>query len=196
MPIRNDDELRALWQSQLIAQKPMTPEQLRARAERFELQTRRSHLINQSSLGLFVVIAAVTLFVRDGGLLYYVGAAMMLIWAAYGMWGMHHFYAPLRLSSDANAGTCAAVYKRQLERQRDLYLSWPLGIGLVLPGAILVTIAGRFGANHEFSAWHDAWAAPIAFVAILVFVYLAAITYGKIVAGRWQREIDQLESMR
>jgi hypothetical protein len=37
---------------------------------------------------------------------------------------------------------------------------------------------------------------PIAFVAILVFAYLAAITYGKIVAGRWQREIDELESMR
>jgi hypothetical protein len=174
----------------------MTPEQLRSRALRFESQTRRSHLLNQASFGLFVIIVAVALFVRSGGLLYYVGAAMMLIWAVYGMWGMHHFYAPLRLSPDANAGTCAAVYKRQLERQRDLFLSWPLGVGLVLPGAILVTIAGPFGSNHESSTWREAWTVPIAFVAILVFAYLAAITYGKIVAGRWQREIDELESMR
>ncbi len=193
MPMNDENELRALWRGQLTGTEPMTPEQLRSRAKRLESKARRSVRVNQISAGL-VAMGAVGLFAIERGLLFKVGAALLLIAAAYIAWGMKYFFAALPVPAGATAETCAAVHKRQLERQRDLNLSIPSGVRLMLPGTMLVFL-GPIWPNSESYLGPEAWAAPIAMIGIALFVFEASITYGQIVARRFQHEINDLEAM-
>src|SRR5262245_52983270 len=119
MPI-DEDELRALWQSQHAGAHAMTPEQLRARTERFASKARRSVRLNQISAALLAACMAFGLFVLDRGLLFKIGTAMLLAASIYIAWGMSYFFSALPIPAGASPGTCAAVHKRQLQRQRDL----------------------------------------------------------------------------
>jgi hypothetical protein len=190
----NDDELRAIWQSQYAGAQPMTPEQLRARAERLESKARRNVRLNQISAALLAACMAFGLFVLDRGLLFKIGTLMLLVASIYIAWGMSYFFSALPIPTGASPGTCAVVHKRQLQRQRDLNLSIRSGARITLPGAILVLV-GPFWPNSESYVGPEAWAWPFALVVIALFVFQAAITYGEIVADRFQREIDELDSM-
>jgi hypothetical protein len=193
MPV-DEDKLRAVWQSQHTNAQAMTPEQIRTRAERFESKARRSIRINQISAGLLAASMAFGLFALDRGLLFKIGTAMLLISSIYIAWGMSHFFSALSIPTGAGPGTCAAVHKRQLERQRDLNLSARAGARLILPGMILVLV-GPFWPNSESYVGPQAWAWPFALVLIALFVTQVMSTYGEVVAHRFQREIDQLDTM-
>jgi hypothetical protein len=172
----------------------MTPEQLRARAERFESKARRSVRANQISAGLVAAVMAFGLFVMEGGLLFRIGTAMLLVASIYIAWGLRYFFPALSIPTGASPGTCATVHKQQLEHQRDLNLSLRGGARLFLPGVILVLV-GPFWPNNESYVGPEAWAWPFALVLIALFVFQVGITYGEIVADRFQREIDELDSM-
>jgi hypothetical protein len=189
MPRNRDDDIRSLWRDQLAASVQITPEQLRKRAGQFELQTRRRYLRDQASFGVLAVICAYAVIAVDGAL-GRLGSAMLLIWAVYGMYGLRRFGSPLALPPDAGTESCAAVHRRQLERQRDIVLSWPLGMGLALPGLMLAILGSPLGPRHL------PWAPAIALAGVSAFVYLAMLIYGKTLAARWQREIDGLEALR
>ena len=194
MTLSDESELRAIWQSQLIGAQPMTPEQLRSRAKQFESKARRGLRINQISAGLVATICAFGLFFMEGGLLFKVGAALLLMASVYIAWGMRFFFSALPVPTSASAGTCAAVHKRQLERQRDLNLSMPSGVRVMLPGTILVLLDPIWPIT-ESHAGPAAWAAPAATIAIALFLFEVSIIYGKIIARRFQREINELEAM-
>jgi hypothetical protein len=193
MPI-DDDELRAIWQSQHAGAQPMTPELLRARALSFKSKTRRSVRLNQILAGLVAACMAFGLLVLDRGLLFKIGTAMLLAASIYIAWGMSYFFSALPIPTGASPGTCAAVHKRQLQRQRDLNLSVRSGARITLPGVILVLV-GPFWPNSESYVGPEAWAWLFALVLIALFVFQLGITYGEIVAHRFQREIDELDSM-
>ncbi|HZF28115.1 MAG TPA: hypothetical protein VE907_03285 [Gammaproteobacteria bacterium] len=185
MPIDSDNDLRTLWQGQAAATPPPTPQQLRARAERFESQTRRRYVRDQVSFGLVAIAFAWGVFAMDGALVR-LGSAMLLGWALYGMYGLRRFAAPLRSSPQASGQTCAAHHRRQLERQRDVVRSWPLGMGLAVPGFVLCVLGFPLGPNRL------PWPPAIALIGMFAFVYVATLIYGKMLAGKWQREIDGL----
>ena len=81
------------------------------------------------------------------------------------------------------------VHRRQLERQRDIALSWPWGLGLALPGFVLVCLGISLGPRRLD------WAVPAVFIGVFTFLYIAVVIYGRILAGRWQREIDALRAL-
>jgi hypothetical protein len=54
MPTPDEDQIQSIWRSQPILTVTMTPEQLRARAVRFEKETRRR---NRLDLVSFAVVA-------------------------------------------------------------------------------------------------------------------------------------------
>jgi hypothetical protein len=39
------------------------------------------------------------------------------------------------------------------------------------------------------------WAVPAVFIGVFTFLYIAVVIYGRILAGRWQREIDALRAL-
>lgn len=189
-----DDEVRTIWQSQPTTAEPMSPEKLRARAKAFESKARRSVLINQISAGMLVPFAAIAMFAMDGGLLVKVAMAMLPVTAVYMVWAFNYFFAALAIPADAGAETCAAVHKRQLERQRDMNLSARSGGRLVLPMVLLIALS-RHWPDAQTYVGPEEWGITVAVIATMYFSMELAFTYTDLLAHRFQQEINDLESM-
>ena len=93
-------------------------------------------------------------------------------------------------SSAADSRALIDGQQRQLERQRDIALSWPWGVGLAIPGVVLYSIGFARGPRPID------WPISAALVGVFMFVYIAIVIYGQALAGRWQREIDELRKLR
>ena len=189
MQIQSDEELRALWQGQPASIVQFTAEQLRGRAAQFERQTRRRYRRDQASFAVAAILFGGAMIAIDGALMR-LGSALLLLWAVYGIWGLHRYARALAVPTDASVQTCVAFHRRQLERQRDVVRGWPLGVGLAMPGIVLVAIAGSLGPRHA------PWSMTIGVIGIVAFVYLPMLIDGQVLAGRWQQEIDALEANR
>lgn len=185
----DDSQLRALWRGQSIAAREISPEELQARALQFEKQIRRRNLRDHLSFALTAILIGAG-GVMIPGVLVKTGALLLVAWCLYSMWGLHRFGAALQFSADASGESCAAFQLRQLERQRDIVLSWPLGIGLGLPGFALLSVGLGLGARYPN------WEFPAALIGVFLFLYVALIIHGRIQAAQWQREIDWIRSMR
>ena len=188
MSTREEEQLRAIWKGQAVPGFRMAPDQLRARARQFDKEIRRRNVREQVSFALLVIIVAVGVVASTGGVLIRVGGLLMAAWALLSIyWG--RLYGALSIGSGADAPTLLQVHRRQLERQRDIALSWPWGIGLVIPGFLLVCIGMSLGPRQLD------WTVPAVFVGVFMFGYIATVIYGRILAGRWQREIDALRAL-
>jgi 4-hydroxybenzoate polyprenyltransferase len=188
MSTREDAELRAIWKGQAVAGFRLSPEQLRVRAHELERQIRRRNLRDHISIALVAIICAYGVVVGTGGELIRVGALLMIAWALLSLY-WSRLYGAMSVAPDADAPTVLEVHRRQLERQRDIALSWPWGLGLVIPGFVLVCIGMSLGPRQL------PWTVPAVFIAVLMFMYVAVVIYGQILAGRWQREIDALHAL-
>ena len=188
MSVRDEEQLRAIWRGQAIAPPPMTPQQLRARAAQFESSIRRRNLRDYVSFGLVATLSALGLLPGQHG-----GTRRRRSDDVVGAF-LDVRVASIRLveetPAESGAQTCAAHHQRHLEQQRDIVLSWPWGIGLVIPGFVLVTVELGMGFGDR------SWAFPAVMIGVLMFMYIALIIYGRMLAARWQREIDSLRSLR
>lgn len=189
MSPKSEDDLRAIWRNQPTQTVQITPEQLRTRAERFSSKIRRRYLRDQSSTGLLAIGCAFIVVALRPGALTSLGCLLLLIWALYVMWGLHRFGSAIQIPADAAAASCAAAHLRQLRRQRDMVLSWPLGFGLATPGFALAALGFSLGPKHL------PWAVAVALIGVFVFVCLGTILYGKILASGWQAEIEEIEAL-
>jgi hypothetical protein len=185
---REEDQLRAIWQGQAVPGFRMGPDQLRARANQFEAEIRRRNLRDGVSFALTAIIAAVGVVMGTGGLLIRVGGVLMVAWALLSLYWAR-LYGAMSVASGAGAPTVLEVHRRQLERQRDIALSWPWGLGIALPGFVLVCLGISLGPRRLD------WAVPAVFIGVFTFLYIAVVIYGRILAGRWQREIDALRAL-
>ena len=105
----------------------------------------------------------------------------MVLWALFSIYALHRFGSVDAAPGDSSTQTCAAYHQRHLERQRDIALSWPWGIGLAIPSFVLVVNGLGAGArlpNWMFSA---------VMTGVFSFMYIGLVIYGKMLAQRWQR---------
>ncbi len=188
MPILDDEQLREIWRGQAVTALQMTPEQLRTRAAQFEASIRRRNLRDHVSFALAAAMFAYGTLLDV--VLVRVGSALLVIWALLSMYWLHRFGSVVAAPADTSAQMCAAYHQRQLERQRDSAFSWPWGIGLALPGILLV-IAGR-----TVGSGHSNWIFLLVMTGVVLFIYVALVIYGKVLAGRCQREINLLQSLK
>jgi hypothetical protein len=167
---RDDDkDLRDTWQSQLTVATPIDPAALRKRADEFASKASRSVRINQISAGLAAVIAGGGMVVIDGGLLAWAGAAMLLVLSLYMVWAFRYFFRTHPIPANANSESCAAMHKRQLERQRDMNLSARSTGPALLPPIVLLTLS-RHWPDAETFVGPEGWGFTIAFIASAYFV--------------------------
>ena len=170
-----------------VAALQMTPQQLRARAAQFESAIRRRKLRDLVSFAFVAVISAFGLLLDNA--VVRVGAALMALWALFSMYALIDSVPWMRLRgirarrrarpSPAAPGTAA--------RHRP---SWPWGIGLAIPGFVLVVIGLGAGARLPN------WMFTAVMTGVFLFMCIALVIYGKMLAQRWQREIDSLRSLR
>jgi hypothetical protein len=102
---------------------------------------------------------------------------------------MRRFDVVLQRPSEMTALTCVAYYRRQLERQRDIVLSWPLGGGLAVQGFLIAAVGFATGPRHL------PWSAAVALIGVGALVYPAILLYGRLLVGPWQREINTVRQM-
>lgn len=186
----NEEELLALWQGQEVSTVRLDPEQLRARALQFESQARRRYLRDQVCWGFLVIVFTFATLTGNGGFLVRLGCGMLVLWSLCCMWGLRRFGSVLPGPAGMSSQSCLEWHRRQLQRQRNIVLSWPLGIGLAAPGFVVYSLGFPLGPLHL------PWSVAIALIGTFAFVFLASVIYGKIVAARWQQEFDILGRMR
>jgi hypothetical protein len=189
MPSNQDEQLREIWAGQPVPALLMTPEQLRAQAEQLEASIRRRNLRDHLSFVL-VALAFGAGVVVVPGLLARLGCLLLASWAVVSIYWLRRYGAIAVPSGAADSKAIVDAQQRQLERQRDIALSWPWGIGLAVPGLVLYSIGFALGPRPL--------GAPIAvaIVGVFMFLYIALVIYGKSLAGRWQQEIDALRAMK
>ena len=181
-----ESKSREIWLSQDTLPLNVTLENVRARAKQFESQIKRRNARDYASFALIIVLFGVAMFLT-GNLLLRVGSALVVAWAVYCVHGLYRFGAALGVPADAQ--TCASHHRRQLERQRDIVLSWPWGIGLAFPGIAL------FSLGEVWSAPNPDWTFPIALIGVFAFMFMALVMHGRAQAAQWQREIDALRTL-
>jgi hypothetical protein len=190
MPVNNEDELRALWRNQATASLRISPEQLRERARKFDSQARHRYMSNQVCWVLLVFVFGLAALLMPGGLLFQLGCALLALWALWCGYGERRWGSvlpgPPELSA-VSVQSCALHYRAQLVRQRNIVLSWPLGIGLAAPGFFVYCLGFPLGPKPL------PWAGAIALMGVGTFVGLAGVIYGKILAGQWQEDLDALD---
>lgn len=192
--MNSEEELRALWRRHARVTLRLSPEELRALAQKSDSQARRRYLADQVSFGLFIVICTLgTVLLPAGkGPLARLGIGMLALWSVWGLYARHRFASVLPAPTDpAAAGVVAwAIHHRQqLLRQRDYVLSWPLGIALAAPGVVLLVLDLPLGPRHVPWPW------PVAVLGVCAFLFVACVIYGRVLAARRQHEIDALDSM-
>ena len=189
MTSNHDERLREIWAGQAVPALLMTPEQLRARAEHLEASIRRRNLRDHVSFVLVAVLFGAGVVIVPGPLAR-LGCLLLAAWALLSIYWLRRYGAIAVASGAADSQAVTDAHRRQLERQRDIALSWPWGIGLAIPGFVLYSLG---------FAWGPRPLAPsiaVALVGVFMFLYVAMVIYGKSLAGRWQREIDSLSAMK
>lgn len=188
MTSNDDGPLREIWAGQPVQTLLMTPAQLRARAEHLEASIRRRNLRDHLSFVLVALAFGAGAFALNG-LLVRLGCLLLASWALVSIYWLRR-YGAITVASAADSRALIEAQQRQLERQRDIALSWPWGVGLAMPGLVLYSAGFALGPRPIGAA------IAVAMVGVFVFLYIAIVIYGKSLAGRWQREIDALCAMK
>lgn len=190
MTSNDDRQLREIWAGQPVPSLVMTPEQLRSRAEHLEASIRRRNLRDHLSFVLIAILFGAGAIVVPGlGLLARVGCLLLVSWALLSIYWLRR-YGAIAVPGAAESLALIEAQQRQLERQRDIALSWPWGVGLAIPGVVLYSLGFAWGPRPLASP------IGVALVGVFMFLYVAVVIYGKSLAGRWQREIDVLRAMK
>jgi hypothetical protein len=189
MTSNHDEHLREIWAGQPVPALLMTPQQLRARAEHLEASIRRRNLRDHLSFVLVAILFGVGAVVVPAPLTR-LGCLLLVGWALLSIYWLRRYGAIAVASGAADSEALISGQQRQLERQRDIALSWPWGIGLAIPGVVLYSLGFAWGPRPLDPS------IAVGLVGAFVFLYIATVVYGKSLAGRWQREIDVLRAMK
>ena len=186
--------LRDIWKGSSVLQPTWTPEQVQARAMRFEAQTRKLALGDLVSFLLIpAIILSAPLFVdvrtlvqQPYGRIQIAGALLLILCSAVGALALRRGYSAVT----SNANALLASHLERLARLRDWYASTPWGAGLYLPGvALLLTGSGM---NPTGAGWEK----PIICAGVVAFVYMVGCIQTRLKARALQREIDSLKALR
>jgi len=186
--------LRAIWTGSSMVQPVWTPEQVQARAMRFEAHARRLALGDLVSFLLIpAIILSTPLFVdvralvqQPYGRIQVAGAVLLILCSAVGLLASRLSYSAVT----SNANALLATHLERLARLRDWNLSTPWGAGLYLPGVALVMIGS--GMNPAGGGWEK----PIIWTGVAAFVYILGCVQTRLKARALQREIDSLKALR
>lgn len=186
--MKNDEEgIQPIWQSQPTLSVSISPDQMRARAVRLEKETQRRNRMDLVSFALVALIAGIGALVLRNALVR-AGGLLLALWATVGLYSVRRFHGVTSQRPESSTSPCLVWYQQQLERQRDVALSRPWGIALGLPGFGLLLIG--------YLASGVPWGVSAVLGAVCSFPGVGAIIHGRLLARRWQQEIDSLQNLR
>jgi hypothetical protein len=187
-------KLRAIWKRASVVQPTWTPEQVEARAKRFEVHAKRLAvgdllgflLLPVIMLGVVVTVDGRALIHEQYGRIQFAGWVLLLLCSVVGFLASRYSYAAVTY----DVSNLLASHLERLARLRDWYASTPWGVALYLPGLALLLIG--WGMNPASANWEK----PIICAGIASFLYLVTCIQTKLMARGLEREISSLEATR
>ena len=185
------DDMRNVWQAQGSETAPLTLEELRTKAARFNTRIAHRNLREYAIMALlvpyfcyFAWTARLPLMRVGNGLL-----AAALLYMAY---QLHRRASASPAHGELAWQSCLAFHRAQLERQRDALSGiWSWYLGPLIPGFATITIAIAIPLFHRSIA---------AGLSSFLWIVLPAIglwwiaRINKRAAAKIQRQIDELEA--
>ncbi len=186
------NRLKELWQSQKTEGVPMSVEQIRMSAGKFQRKVGRRN-VREYVAALVVTVFFAYDFVRADDLLVRIGFALVIAGTAFVVWQLHAQGSARKLPEDAVLTSFIDFQRRELIRQRDLLRSvWRWYLGPLIPG--LVVLIASFGRANPGHLKHPGLMVAIYAIAVgAVFVGIAKLN-GR-AARRLQRQIDRLDEL-
>jgi hypothetical protein len=182
-----DDDLQALWQSQLRGETTMSIAQIRAMSQSLERRVarkiRHEYIAAAIAAALFGVYGWIgpTATIR-------VGASLVVAASLFTARQLRLRVATPPLPTDLALTAALDFYRAQLVRQRDLLRSvWWWGLLPAVPGLLVLQI-GQARAHPELISGH------IALGVLVIVVMVGVHVLNRRVAARIQRRLDRLSS--
>jgi hypothetical protein len=133
-------DLNKLWQEQPAEKVPVTVEKIHHRAARMERKVGWRNLREYAGAAI-VLIGCVVFGWREKNVTVLIGAAFMVLAAAYIVYHLHRFGSMRSMPSDLALKDCLDFHRAELMRQRDLYLGvWRWYLLPMVPGWALIMI--------------------------------------------------------
>ena len=192
-PPNGMNDLRKAWQSQRVEGTPMSIDEIRRKARKFQKKIGRRNLREY--------IAALVVVVFFGYRIWYtpdtitrVGFATIIAGLMYIVYQLHHRGSAKSLPAEMGSESWLEFHRRELERQRDLVGSvWSWYLGPIIPGWVVLMVGlarTNPGHLHRFGLFLVVWN----LVTALVFVGIWKLNQHG--ARRLQRRIDELDALQ
>lgn len=135
--------LKHVWANQPTEGFTMSPEKLRAEAERFSRQIRGRNRREYAASAAVIVVFGAYIFVLPG-LLVKIGSLLVLAGLFVVLWQLHRRANNRPLPADASSAACAEYLRAELIRQRDALLA--VGIWYLAPfvPGVVVMLTGMW----------------------------------------------------
>lgn len=182
-------EMRTLWRSQQMEFHPLSLEEIRRQARRFQNQIRWRNLREYLAAVVVSVLFVYTYWFR-GDTLLRLGTALTIAGALYVCYQIHKRGSARKLPAEPALKTCIEFHRTELVRQRDLLRDvWRWYLLPFVPGFSLMVLAKAV--PFSSSLWASALLLLVVVIWAATFWFIAALNSRA--ARRLQQEIDALD---
>jgi hypothetical protein len=187
------NDVRKAWQSQRVEGTPMSIDEIRQKARKYQQKIGRRNLREY--------IAALVVVIFFGYQLWYtrdtvtrVGFATIIAGMLYIVYQLHHRGSARSPAEEMGSASWLESHRRELERQRDLVGSvWSWYLGPIIPGWVVLMVAfARTNPGHLHH--YGLFLAVFNLVTALAFIGIWKLNQRA--ARRLQHRIDELDGLQ
>jgi hypothetical protein len=186
-------DIRKAWQSQRAEGKPMSIDEIRHKARKFQKKIGRRNLREYIAALVVVIFFGYSLW-HNPDTVTRVGFALIIAAMFYVMYQLHHRGSARSPAAEMGSESWLELHRRELERQRDLLGNiWSWYLGPIIPGWVVLMLGiarTNPGRLHHFGLF----LAVFNLVTAVVFVGLWKLNQRA--ARRLQRRIDELDGLQ
>jgi hypothetical protein len=187
------NDIRNVWQGQRVEGIPMSIDEIRVKAQKFQRKIGRRNL-REYLAGLIVVIFFGYSLWRNPDTVTRVGFVLIIAAIFYVMYQLHHRGSARGPAAGMGSASWLEFHRRELERQRDLVRSvWSWYLGPMIPGWVILMV-GMARTNPGHLRRPGLSLAVFNLVAALVFLWIGRLNHRA--ARRLQRQIDELDALQ
>ena len=180
----SQQDMRTLWRNQEMESYPVSLEEIRSQARRFQSQVRWRNLREYLASVVVVVVFGYFFFIMDDALLQ-LAAALTIAGSLYVCYQLQKRGSARKLPAEPGLKTCLEFHRTELVQQRDLLREvWRWYLLPFVPGFSL------FFASQVMQAPWTRWGI---FLVWFVILFVGIGMLNQWAARRLQREIEVLE---
>lgn len=187
------NDIRKAWQSQRVEGTPMSIDEIRQKARKYQKKIGRRNLREYIAALVVVVFFSYNLWHRPD-IVTGAGFATIIAGMLYMVYQLHRRGSARSLPAEMGSASWLEFHRRELERQRDLVGSvWSWYLGPIIPGWVVLMVAfARTNPGHLHH--YGLFLAVFNLVTALAFIGIWKLNQRA--ARRLQHRIDELDGLQ